>query len=165
MPYLQLDETGLRGSIAKFISDETLENLKTETGFSEGDTLFFFLGNSVSLAKVGNKVRMDLRDRFSLVDSKELAFAWIVNFPFFEVEDGKVDFCHNPFSMVTGGAETLRQVMEEGLDPASVVSEQYDMVCNGYEILSGSIRNNSVEVLVKAFEFVGKSEADVKQKF
>ena len=67
--------------------------------------------------------------------------------------------------MVTGGAETLRKVMEEGLDPRTVVSEQYDMVCNGYEILSGSIRNNSVEVLVKAFEFVGKSEEDVKKKF
>jgi aspartyl-tRNA synthetase len=86
-------------------------------------------------------------------------------FPIFEVEDGKVDFWHNPFSMVTGGVETLRQVIEEGKDPATVISEQYDMVCNGYEILSWSIRNNSVEVLVKAFEFVGKSEEDVKTKF
>jgi aspartyl-tRNA synthetase len=165
LPYISLDSEGLKGSIAKFITPEVLENLKTTTEFAEGDTLFFFLGNAASIAKAGNKVRMDLRERFLLVDSKELAFAWIVNFPFFEVEDDKVDFCHNPFSMVTGWAETLRQVMEEGLDPTSVVSEQYDMVCNGYEILSGSIRNNSVEVLVKAFEFVGKSEADVKQKF
>lgn len=165
LPYLQLDESGLKGSIAKFVSPDLLETLKTTTGFSEWDTLFFFLWDTWSVAKVWNKIRMDLRDRFSLVDSKELAFAWIVNFPFFEVEDGKIDFWHNPFSMVTGGAETLRKVMEEGLDPRTVVSEQYDMVCNGYEILSGSIRNNSVEVLVKAFEFVGKSEEDVKKKF
>jgi aspartyl-tRNA synthetase len=165
LPYISLDSEGVKGSIAKFISPELLENIKTTTGFSEWDTLFFFLWNKASIAKVGNKVRMDLRERYSLVDSKELAFAWIVNFPFFEVEDGKVDFCHNPFSMVTGGAETLRQVMEEWRDPSEVVSEQYDMVCNGYEILSGSIRNNSVEVLVKAFEFVGKSEEDVKRKF
>jgi aspartyl-tRNA synthetase len=165
LPYISLDSEWLKGSIAKFITPEVLENLKITTGFTEWDTLFFFLGNAASIAKAGSKVRMDLRERFSLVDPKELAFAWIVNFPFFEVEDDKVDFWHNPFSMVIGGVETLRQVMEEGLDPASVVSEQYDMVCNGYEILSGSIRNNSVEVLVKAFEFVGKSEADVKQKF
>lgn len=166
LPYLQLDAEWLRGSIAKFVDEKTLAELSQKTGFTEGDTLLFVLGDAASVAKVGNKIRLDLRDRFHLVDTTELAFAWIVNFPFFEMNDeGKIDFAHNPFSMVKWWVETLLLVVEEWLDPTAIVSEQYDMVCNGYEILSGSIRNHHPEVLVKAFEFVGKSEEDVKKKF
>lgn len=166
LPYLQLDAEGLRGSIAKFVDADTLAQLQQKTGFTSGDTLVFMLGTSASVAKVGNKIRMHLRDHYKLVDDKELSFAWIVNFPFFEMNDeGKLDFAHNPFSMVSGGVDALRGVTERGEDPTTIVSEQYDMVCNGYEILSGSIRNHHPEVLVKAFEFVGKSESDVKAKF
>lgn len=166
LPYLQLDVEGLRGSIAKFVDESTLASLQSTTWFSTWDTLLFVLWNTEQTAKAGNKLRLELRDRYQLADTKELAFVWIVNFPFFEMNDeGKMDFCHNPFSIVSWWAETLRQVMEEWLDPLSVMSEQYDMWCNGYELLSWSIRNNSIEVLVKAFEFVGKSEENVKRKF
>lgn len=167
LPYLQLDAEGLRGSIAKFVDEATLGELSQKTGFTQGDTLVFVLGDAHSVAKVWNKLRMDCRDRFSLVDSKELSFAWIVQFPFFERDEdtGKVDFGHNPFSMVTWGVAALQAVIEQGADPTQIMSEQYDMVCNGYEILSWSIRNHHPEVLVKAFEFVGKSEDDVKRKF
>jgi aspartyl-tRNA synthetase len=92
----------LRGSIAKFVDEKTLVELSQKTGFTQGDTLLFALGDAHSVAKVCNKVRMDCRDRFSLVDTNELSFAWIVNFPFFEMNDeGKLDFAHNPFSMVS----------------------------------------------------------------
>ena len=97
----------------------------------------FLLGTSAQVAKVGNKIRLHLRDHYKLADDKELSFAWIVNFPFFEMNDeGKLDFAHNPFSMVSGGVDALRGVTERGEDPTTIVSEQYDMVCNGYEILS-----------------------------
>jgi aspartyl-tRNA synthetase len=166
LPYLQLDSEGLRGSIAKFVDEKTLAQLAQKTSFTSGDTLVFVLGTAQEVAKVGNKVRMDMRDRFSLVDNRELNFAWIVNFPFFEMNDeGKLDFAHNPFSMVSWGVASLQAVIEQGADPTQIMSEQYDMVCNGFEILSWSIRNHHPEVLVKAFEFVGKSEDDVKKKF
>ena len=81
-----------------------MAKIQENTGFSKGDTLFFVLGTDEQVAKVGNKLRLDLRDRYQLVDPKELSFAWIVNFPFFEMNDeGKLDFAHNPFSMVSGG--------------------------------------------------------------
>ena len=166
LPYLQLDAEGLRWSIAKFVDEKTLAELSQKTGFTQGDTLLFALGDLHSVAKVGNKVRMDCRDRFNLVDNNELSFAWIVNFPFFEMNDEwKLDFAHNPFSMVSGGVSALQAVIEQWADPTLIMSEQYDMVCNGFEILSWSIRNHHPEVLVKAFEFVGKSEDDVKKKF
>lgn len=167
LPYLQLDSEWLRWSIAKFIDEATLKQLQEATWFAEGDILLFVLGSSDEVAKVGNKIRLDCRDRFNLVDTKELAFGWVVNFPFFErdEEKGTIDFAHNPFSMVSWGVAALQAVIEQGADPAKIMSEQYDMVCNGYEILSWSIRNHHPEVLVKAFEFVGKSEDDVKRKF
>ena len=166
LPYLQLDSEWLRGSIAKFVDQDMLEQISQKTWFTKGDTLLFALGDTSLVAKVGNKIRLDIRDRFNLVDTEELNFAWIVNFPFFEINDeGKLDFAHNPFSMVSGGVQALQSVIEQGADPTQIMSEQYDMVCNGYEILSWSIRNHHPEVLVKAFEFVGKSEDDVKKKF
>jgi len=166
LPYLELDSEWLKGSIARFVDSATLQWIQEATGFAAGDTLVFVLGTAQEVAKIGNKVRLDMRDRFNLVDSKELSFAWIVNFPFFEMNDeGKLDFAHNPFSMVSWWVSALQAVIEQGADSTQIISEQYDMVCNGYEILSGSIRNHHPEVLVKAFEFVGKSEADVKAKF
>jgi len=103
LPYLQLDTEGLRGSIAKFVDNDVLASLQTHTGFAAGDTLLFVLGTTEQTAKVGNKLRLELRDRYQLADIKELAYAWIVNFPFFERDDdsGKIDFAHNPFSMVS----------------------------------------------------------------
>jgi len=166
LPYLQLDSEWLRWSIAKFVDADTLKKLQEATGFAEGDTLLFVLGNPYEVAKVGNKLRLHCRDHYQLVDMNELSFAWIVNFPFFEMNDeGKLDFAHNPFSMVSWWVSALQAVIEQWADPTQIMSEQYDMVCNGYEILSWSIRNHHPDVLVKAFEFVGKSEADVKAKF
>jgi aspartyl-tRNA synthetase len=96
-----------------------------------------------------------------LAQTDDMAFVWVTDFPMFEEKsDGSIDFEHNPFSMPHGGA-----VAFDAEDPLSIYGMQYDMACNGYEILSGSIRNHDLEALVKAFKIVGKTEQDVKDRF
>jgi aspartyl-tRNA synthetase len=99
---------------------------------------------------------------FRSIDENAFALAWIVDFPFYEwnEEEKKVDFSHNPFSMPQGGLLAL-----EGQDPLTLKAFQYDLVCNGYEIASGSIRNHMPETMVRAFEIVGLSKADVEERF
>ncbi|USN57366.1 MAG: hypothetical protein H6766_02740 [Candidatus Peribacteria bacterium] len=120
------------------------------------------MGSKNLVAKVLNKLRLHLRDEHHLVDDNQLAFAWITDFPFYEYDEGhdRRDFGHNPFSHIVGGVDGVRDV-----DFADVKTNQYDMVLNGYEILSGSIRNHDPEVMVAAFEKIGLTEDDVKSKF
>ncbi len=161
LPYLVWDAEWLKGSIAKFFDEDTAAALAAQLGAKAGDIVFFAAGQKSLVAKTLNVVRLFLRDKYNLADRNHLAFVWITDFPFYEMNDeGKLDFAHNPFSHVTGGVQAL-----ENTDPLNLISEQYDMVCNGYEILSGSIRNHDAEVLVKAFEKVGKWEKEVKAKF
>jgi aspartyl-tRNA synthetase len=166
MPYIYIDNWEIKWSIAKFITPDIYAKLWDLTWLQDGQTMFIILWNHEESCKIASKIRLDLRDRYSLVDNNELSFCWIVNFPFFEKDnDGKLDFAHNPFSMVSWWVKTLQDVIDHWADPTAIVSDQYDMVCNGYEILSGSIRNHYPEVLVKVFEFVGKTEQDVRNKF
>lgn len=110
-----------------------------------------------AMAKYGSD-KPDLRKDKN--DPNELAFAWIVDFPFYEDEDGKVEFGHNPFSMPKGGLETL-----ENEDPLKISAEQFDLVCNGYEMCSGAIRNHDPEIMYKAFEIAGYDKRQVEEKF
>ena len=161
LPYLVWDAEWLKGSIVKFFDEEAAKILAEKVWAKVWDIVFFAAGEPASAGKALNVVRLFLRDKYKLADQNHLAFAWITNFPFYEMKDeGKLDFAHNPFSHITGGVQAL-----ESQDPLQLVSEQYDMVCNGYEILSGSIRNHDAEVLIKAFEKVGKGEKEVKEKF
>lgn len=161
LPYLVWDAEWLKGSISKFFDEETAKALAEKVWAKVWDIVFFAAGEPASAGKALNVVRLFLRDKYKLVDQNHLAFVWITNFPFYEMNDEwKLDFAHNPFSHITGGVQAL-----ESQDPLHLVSEQYDMVCNGYEILSGSIRNHDAEVLIKAFEKVGKWEKEVKDKF
>jgi aspartyl-tRNA synthetase len=161
LPYLVWDAEGIKWSISKFFDEENVKALTEKIWAVVWDIVFFAAGEPASAGKVLNVVRLFLRDKYALVDQNHLAFVWITNFPFYEMNDeGKLDFAHNPFSHITGGVEAL-----ENQDPLHLVSEQYDMVCNGYEILSGSIRNHDADVLIKAFEKVGKGEKEVKDKF
>jgi len=124
--------------------------------------IFFAADDFKKAVSVLSAVRLSLRDKFKLADPNTLAFCWIIDFPMFEQDEhsGKIDFCHNPFSMPVGGREAF-----ENQDLLAMKANQYDLACNGYEILSGSIRNYDVEVLIKAFEAVGRSKDEVMNKF
>ena len=98
---------------------------------------------------------------------EQYAFCWIVDFPMYEIgeESGALEFCHNPFSMPSGGLEVLRKAAAGAVDPLAITADQYDLVCNGVELSSGAVRNHDPEIMVEAFQLVGLGEEDVKAKF
>ncbi len=101
------------------------------------------------------------------MDREQYAFCWIVDFPMYEIgeESGELEFCHNPFSMPSGGLEVLEKAERGEIDPLTITADQYDLVCNGVELSSGAVRNHDPEIMVKAFEMVRLGEEDVKAKF
>ena len=150
------------GPLAKNIGPERTDAIRTQLGLEDGDACFFVAGDPAKFYKFAGEARTKAGEELNLVDRDRFEFAWIVDFPFFEwnEDEKKVDFAHNPFSMPQGGMEAL-----EGDDPLSIKAFQYDMVCNGFEIASGSIRNQSPDLMVAAFEKVGLSKADVEERF
>ena len=124
--------------------------------------MFFVAGDPTKFYKFAGEARNRVGFDLNLVDTERFELCWIVDFPFYEWndEDKKLDFAHNPFSMPQGGLDALN-----GQDPLTIKAFQYDMVCNGYEMASGSIRNQSPETMVKAFELVGTSKAEVEERF
>ncbi|WP_306028832.1 aspartate--tRNA ligase [Stappia sp. MMSF_3263] len=150
------------GPLAKNIGPERTEAIRTQLGLKAGDAAFFVAGDPKKFADFAGKARTKAAEDLDLVDRDRFALAWIVDFPFFEwdEEEKKVEFAHNPFSMPQGGLEAL-----ESMDPLDIKAFQYDLVCNGYEIASGSIRNQSPDLMVKAFEMVGLTKADVEERF
>ena len=147
--------------ISKFISPVQKE-LHEKLDLEEGDLLFFGAGKREEVNKILGAVRSELGNRLGLKDPNKLAFVWITEFPFYEMNEstGKLDFAHNPFSMPQGGIEAF-----EVEDPLSIQTNQYDLAVNGYEILSGSIRNHDPEILVKAFEKVGYGRDEIIKRF
>lgn len=166
--YFQMTEEGLKGPLNKFFSEEDLALIVETTGLEVGDAVFFGAGAKDVVFGYMGKFRIHLAELLDAhyngeyINKNILAFCWIKDFPFFEMneETGKLDFGHNPFSMPKGG---LSAFDKENL--LEVESVQYDLACNGYEVLSGSIRNHDVEALVKAFELVGRTAQEVKDKF
>jgi len=150
------------GPIAKNHGAEGMARLYGELGLGANDGLFFAAGKAADAAKLAGAARIRIGEELGLVDENRFALAWIVDFPFYEwnEEEQRIAFSHNPFSMPQGGLEALTTQ-----DPLSIKAYQYDLVCNGYEIASGSIRNHSPETMVKAFEIVGLSRADVEERF
>ena len=150
------------GPLAKNIGEERTEALRGQLGLEAGDACFFVAGDPAKFYKFAGEARTRAGEELNLVDRDRFELCWIVDFPFFEYneEDKKIDFAHNPFSMPQGGMDAL-----ESDDPLSIKAYQYDAVCNGFEIASGSIRNQSPELMVKAFETVGLSQADVEDRF
>jgi aspartyl-tRNA synthetase len=150
------------GPIAKNHGPERMAELYAELGLGENDGLFFAAGKEADAAKLAGAARIRVGEELGLIDESRFALCWIVDFPFYEwnEEEKKVDFSHNPFSMPQGGIDAL-----SGQDPLTIKAFQYDLVCNGYEIASGSIRNHMPETMVKAFEIVGLSKADVEERF
>ncbi len=150
------------GPIAKNHGPERMAELYAELGLGENDGLFFAAGKEADAAKLAGAARIRVGEELGLIDESRFALCWIVDFPFYEwnEDEKKVDFSHNPFSMPQGGIDALN-----GQDPLTIKAYQYDLVCNGYEIASGSIRNHMPETMVKAFEIVGLSKADVEERF
>ncbi|HSQ97608.1 MAG TPA: aspartate--tRNA ligase [Rickettsiales bacterium] len=152
-----------KGPVAKFLNPERLEELKKTAKLENGDTIFFSCGSVLEASKLAGKVRTKLGNELGLIDKEAYAFCWIIDFPFFEMneETGALDFAHNPFSMPQGGLEAL----ENTKDPYDIIAYQYDFVCNGYEMCSGGVRNHKIEIMYKAFEMVGYSKEEVDNKF
>jgi aspartyl-tRNA synthetase len=156
------------GPIAKNVGPERAQAIFTQMGLAVGDACFFTAGNPEKFYKFAGLARDEIGRELKLVDEGRFAFAWIVDFPFYEwsEEDKKVDFSHNPFSMPKGGREALEAAEKAGREAIlALKANQYDMVCNGYEIASGSIRNHLPETMVKAFEITGLTRADVESRF
>ena len=164
------DEEGPAGAgpVAKNVGPERAAAIQKQTGLKTGDACFFVAGDPAKVYKFAGLARDEIGRELKLVKEGQFAFAWIVDFPFYEwnEEDKKVDFSHNPFSMPKGDKDALEAAEKAGQDAIlALKANQYDLVCNGYELASGSIRNHLPETMVKAFEITGLSRADVESKF
>jgi aspartyl-tRNA synthetase len=156
------------GPIAKNIGGERAGAILAQLGLKTGDACFFTAGNPDKFYKFAGLARDRVGNELKLVDEGRFAFAWIVDFPFFEwnEDEKKIDFSHNPFSMPQGGMATLETAEKDGNEALlRVKAHQYDLVCNGYELASGSIRNHRPDTMVKAFEITGLGRADVEKNF
>lgn len=162
LPYMTVESGKAVSSIAKFFSDEDLAVIVKATGATDGDTILFGSDSREKVNEVLGSLRSHLGDVLELKDPNVVALAWIVDFPFYEINEStnKIDFGHNPFSMPKGGAEGL-----DAEDKLSIVADQYDMVMNGYEICSGGVRNHNPDIMYKAFGVLGYDEAYVESKF
>lgn len=160
--YINIKDGVPGGPIAKNHGEEATAKLVAALGLGANDGVFFAAGKEAQAAKLAGLARTRVGETLDLIDKDRFDLCWIVDFPFYEYdEDTKsVDFAHNPFSMPQGGLDALNNQ-----DPLTINAFQYDMVCNGFEIASGSIRNQSPELMVKAFELVGLSQQDVEDRF
>ena len=150
------------GPIAKNIGEERTEAIRVQLGLDDGDACFFVAGDPKKFYPFAGAARTRAGEELNLVDRDRFELCWIVDFPFYEwnEDEKKVDFGHNPFSMPQGGMEALT-----AQEPLSIKAFQYDMVCNGFEIASGGIRNHLPETMVKAFEIAGFDRATVEERF
>ena len=171
-PYwFRIDENGeVVGGIAKFLNaDPALARQVKGQLALENDTLVLLCaGTRAQVWKTsGVMVKMAGAQCEGHMDRERYEFCWIVDFPMYEIgeESGQLEFCHNPFSMPSGGLEVLLQAERGEVDPLTIQAEQYDLVCNGVELSSGAVRNHDPEIMVKAFELVGLGEEDVRAKF
>lgn len=160
--YINIKDGVPGGPIAKNHGEEATAKLIAALGLGPNDGVFFAAGKESQAAKLAGLARVRVGEQLDLIDKDRFELCWIVDFPFYEYDEDekKIDFAHNPFSMPQGGLDALNTQ-----DPLTLKAYQYDMVCNGYEIASGSIRNQSPEAMVKAFELVGLSQADVEERF
>ena len=161
LAWVKYEENALTGGISKFITEEMKEILEKEYGLKNGDSIFFIGDELKSAQKIAGLIRIELGNRLDLLEKDTYRFCFIVDFPMYELSDeGTIDFSHNPFSMPQGGLKDL-----EEKDPLDILAYQYDLVCNGYEMASGAVRNHNPEIMVKAFEIAGYSEEKVKNRF
>ena len=162
LAWTKFEQTGeVAGGIAKFITPDIKEKLEKEYDVKPNSSIFFIADEFEKAQKIAGLVRIELGKRLDLLEKDVYRFCFIVDFPMYELSDeGTIDFSHNPFSMPQGGLEAL-----ENKDPLEILAYQYDLVCNGYEMASGAVRNHNPEIMVKAFEIAGYTEEEVKNRF
>jgi aspartyl-tRNA synthetase len=148
------------GPLAKNIGPERTEAIRQQLGLEVGDAAFFLGGKPTAFEGVAGRARTVIGEELKLIDKDSFQFCWIVDFPMYERDDeGKVDFSHNPFSMPQGGIEAFEK------DPEDILGYQYDLACNGYELISGAIRNHRPEIMLKAFATAGYGADEVEKRF
>ncbi len=167
--WFRLDESGeLAGGIAKFLQEKKAQVVET-LGLEPGCFVGLAASGELRVAQKTAGVLLKMLGALcpEHMDREQYAFCWIVDFPMYEIgeESGKLEFCHNPFSMPAGGMEALKRAKAGELDPLSITADQYDLVCNGVELSSGAVRNHDPEIMIAAFDMVGLGEADVRAKF
>ena len=148
------------GPLSKNIGPERTEAIRMQLGLNKGDAAFFLGGKPETFEAVAGRARNEIGRELGLTETDTFRFAWIVDFPMYEkTDEGKIDFSHNPFSMPQGGLEALNG------DPLKVYAYQYDLACNGYELISGGIRNHKPEIMYRAFELAGYPNSEVDKRF
>ena len=162
LAWIKIDDSNeLTGGISKFVTEKQKEKLFKKLGLEKNSAMFFIADEKEKAQKIAGGVRIKLGEELDLLEKNIYKFCLIVDFPMYELSDeGTIDFNHNPFSMPQGGLKAL-----EEQDPLDILAYQYDLVCNGYEVASGAVRNHDQEIMTKAFEIAGYTEEDVKTKF
>ncbi|WP_338520708.1 aspartate--tRNA ligase [Candidatus Nanosynbacter sp. BB002] len=166
LAYITYQDGEAKSPIAKFLSEAELTAIQQKIGAVDGDAVFFGADARPVVNAVLGRLRNEFAAHFDLKDPSVVAFAWIIDFPFYEWDDHgkKLDFGHNPFGMPKGGLEALESATTDA-DKLAIVADQFDMVMNGYEICSGGVRNHNPAVLYKVFDLLGFSESYVEEKF
>ena len=163
LAWAKIEDSGeITGGISKLLTDDILNKLKEYTNIPNNSSIFLIADEDKDLAlKISGELRIDLGNTFDLLEKDVFKLCFITDFPMYELNDeGGLDFAHNPFSMPQGGLEALNNT-----DPLDLLAYQYDVVCNGFEIASGAVRNHDTEIMVKAFELAGYTEEEVKKQF
>ena len=160
--WIKINEGQLTGSISKILSEREKDYLMNSFNLKEGEAVVFIGDEEEKAIYLAGALRNELGQKLENIDKNKVEFCWIVDFPFYEKneETGKPDFAHNPFSMPQGEMKALKEQ-----NPYEIVAYQYDLVCNGYEMLSGAIRNHDPEIMIKAFEIAGYDKEVVENKF
>ncbi len=163
LAYLSIKEGKISSPFAKFLSPEKLESITKECGAKEGDIVFFAADTWRTVCNVLGAVRNEVASKLNLKDNSKAAWVWIVDFPMFDysdIDEGRIDFGHNPFSMPQGGLKALKEK-----NPLDILAYQFDLVLNGFEVSSGAIRNHEPEIMYEAFKIAGYTKAEVENRF
>ncbi len=166
LAYILYVDGEAKSPIAKFLTDKELAAIKERTGATDGDAVFFGADTRKLVNKVLGQLRIAFADHFGLKAPDEIAYCWVIDFPFYEWDDAahKLDFGHNPFSMPKGGLAALEAAKTDA-DKLAILADQYDMVMNGYEVCSGAVRNYNPDIMYKVFNILGYNNAYVEARF
>ncbi len=166
LAYILYTEEGAKSPILKFMSEQEISDVQKLTDAKIGDAVFFGADEKVRVNKVLGQLRIAFADHFKLKNPEEVAYCWVVDFPFYEWDDKnhKLDFGHNPFSMPKGGLKALEEAKTDA-DKLAIIADQYDMVMNGYEVCSGAVRNYNPEIMFKVFNILGYNNEYVESRF
>ena len=166
LAYILYTDEGAKSPILKFMSEDEIKSVQKLTGAKVGDAVFFGADTRKQVNKVLGELRIAFADHFNLKNPDEIAYTWVVDFPFYEWDDKtkKLDFGHNPFSMPKGGLKALEAAKTDA-DKLSLKADQYDMVMNGYEVASGAVRNYNPDIMYKVFSILGFNNEYVEARF